>query len=580
MLRVLTTIALFLCTAAEFLTDPRSVTVYEGQNITLTCKSDIFDNGEVCSTYSFYWRKDISLSTDTYFSVCGTVYTQFRERMTVSKNYGDYSLTITHVRSVDSGRYYCYDNSNLESARADLVVLRAPPSCDVTPNPVTVDALAQLVCRLSSETDPASLLTWIYVESGIVVDSTEDPEYSFTADHWVTELDNFKEFACVAGPDLTNGARCVITPLQVQTIVLISPSPSVTVFEGDLATFTCTSESIPSAYEFRWRVSKPNGLEDKVNVNTISNLRGEYSLSDNGQEMGIIRVSIVEFDNAVIRCIAFNGREPAVSSEETILLVLPASERGTTHQPFGTDPLEPDSKADTGSSTGNVVGGVIGVIILLAIIASLACYLLRNKNGSLKQRLGRSKFNKLSSKALPTMSVEQASPTYEEVPQDAVRYHTRNSSDDITEQPALYALPEAAIMQDPETCGPSSPTYANSSGYVNLPRHSDQRPLSGASGADNRRNVSSEEVKYSVLDKSRQNRHSSQPAGETTEGAGQSPDDDRKQKNAEGLVYAELDLENARPASSVENSQHADESINYASIRGDMAAVRSLLSRD
>lgn len=170
------------------------------------------------------------------------------------------------------------------------------------------------------------------------------------------------------------------------------------------------------------------------------------------------------------------------------------------------------------------------------------------------------------------MSVVQASPTYEEVPQDAVRYQTRSSSVDVTQQPALYALPEAAIQHSPETFGDtSSPTYANSSGYVNLPR-----PLSGATGGDNVRIVSSGEVKYSVLDKSRQ---TAPPAGETAEGSPQSTDDP-KQKNAENLVYAELELQNPQPTPNVESNQNEDESINYASIRGDMAAIRSLLSRD
>ncbi len=580
MIRVLTVIALFVSAAAVFLIEPRSVTVYEGQSITLTCQSSIFDNGQSCSTYNFFWLEDITSGSDTYFTSCLWVYNEFRDRMTVSKNDGEYSLTIRQVRLDDSGKYYCYVNS-VDSARADLVVLREPPSCTVTPSNPTVGATAQLRCQLS-ESDPASLLAWIEIDSGTVVDSSGDPRHSFTADLQVTDFDNFNKFACVVGPDLTNGARCVIAPLQVKTKVIISPSVSATVFEGQVATFTCTSESIPSADEFRWRVKKSNGLEDKVNMNTISSLRGEYTLSDTGQVMGIVRVSIVEFDNAVIRCISFNTREEAVSSEETTLLVLPASEAGT-RQPTETDPLGPDSREDPGSnsSTGIVVGGVIGVILLLTIIASLACYLLWHKNGTMKQRLTRSRFHNLSANARPNTSVVQASPTYEEVPQDAVRYQTRSSSENnITEPPALYALPEAAIKHDPETSGNSSPTYANSSGYVNLPRHGEQRPLStGATGGSNKRIVMSGEVKYSVLDKSKQTPHSSPPAGETAKGLLQSTDDP-KQKNAEGLVYAELDLQDPRPASSVENNQHADESINYASIRGDMAAVRSLLSRD
>ena len=582
MLSVITFVVLFaIINADEFVTDPQSVTVSEGENVTLSCESDIYDYRQSCDNYMFYWLKDVSLGSDIYLSKCHTVYSDFSSRMTAMKNDGRYTLNIHQVLDSDSGEYYCYVNgesiSPLRSAEASLRVIPSPPLCDVVPNSPTVGTTVKLRCKLSEQASESSLLTWLETASGEEIHSEPSgptkPGGYYTANLVVTELDNYKEFTCVAGPDQEKGSKCIITPLQVKTNVSISPNSSVTIYEGGMASFRCISESVPNAHEFRWRVRKNNGSEDKVNINKISSLGVNYELSEIGQELKIFDASIASFNNTAVRCIAINTLE-SVRSGESLLIVLPAAAI-PTEKSATTDTKR--SNSSSRSVPGLIVGGVLGVFLLLAIIAILGCYLLRNKRTGLKERSTKSRFQKSSARERLTMTVVQASPTYEEVPQDIVRRNeTESELQDDTATSALYAMPDKA-KRGGESQNNVSPTYANSSGYVNLPRHGEQHP---PSSSDDSRRVVSGHVKYAVPDKSGKSRLTSEPSDCDSTSAVLRQNDDPKQKNAEGLVYADLELESPRRPDRVENDQQADESINYASIRGDLAEVRGLLSRN
>ncbi len=256
-----------------------------------------------------------------------------RSGFAVEQDSDRYHLQINNVQRDDSGTYWCNMietnwHHNSETALLTVIPLlpEYKPSCNIYPSRPRVGETVSFKCTLS-ERDPPSLLTWFESTSSDAIqieDKTEvNPGETYAVERELTESDNMREFTCVAGPHL-NGPNCSITPLQIPTTVLISPS-HLTLLEHQNATFTCDLKSTPQqlADRYEWRVFLVDKGDVKVNRDTVQNLDGRFKLDQNGQTLQIIDVTPGEFNFSQIRCIAFQDSTPTISINDSLLFVLP-----------------------------------------------------------------------------------------------------------------------------------------------------------------------------------------------------------------------------------------------------------------
>ncbi|XP_038058872.1 uncharacterized protein LOC119730163 [Patiria miniata] len=409
-----------------FTIHPRNQTVYEGDNVTLTCGSEYMTQ---CNYQRFYWcRSTTSHPAQQYVSGCIQVVPSLRNRMTVELDVLTrvFHLNIQNVQLQDGGQYWCQlfyaQNSHLNknSSKATLTVIpRPPPSCMVTsPSNPRVGDNVSFTCTLAGS-DPSAAITWhINSSSGhrplTSIQEVREGRVS-RVNRVLQATDNMKEFVCVAGLDFNTGPRCSVTPLQIPTRVSISPTFQ-SVYEGDSAVFTCNVRAIPplTDEEYRWRIYKTDESEVTVTGATLTSFDGRYNMMGNTLE--ILAVS-ADFHNSYITCTAIYPQDSSISINRSLLTVLSVttvlsatSSTATATVQESKDPSvlqteethfgvkTPDHYSTSVRTTitnelkeeddtclcqiipiGVLIGGVLALLLLLVVIILLASFLLRYK---------------------------------------------------------------------------------------------------------------------------------------------------------------------------------------------------------
>ncbi len=153
-------------------------------------------------------------------------------------------------------------------------------------------------------------------------------------------------------------------------------------------TFTCDFKSTPQqlADRYEWRVFLVDKGKVKVNRDTVQNLDGGFKLDQNGKTLQIIDVTPEEFNNSLLRCIAFQDRTPFPSINGSLLFILPLLKPHLlpTIESYPT-PCDifvkfGEEKYWQWSCTAVIIGGAVGgLVILVEASALIGCYIVKNK---------------------------------------------------------------------------------------------------------------------------------------------------------------------------------------------------------
>ncbi|XP_033635750.1 uncharacterized protein LOC117296800 [Asterias rubens] len=578
---VLTTL---ICKAesAYFDEHPMNVTVTEGSNVTFTCRSQYLSS---CRYYSFSWQRQLNQHDDVeQMSSCFSATPAGRTGIVVKQDGHRYRLHISNVQRDDTGTYWCslYDPHTMKYQISEDALLTVnpllpqyKPSCNINPMLARVGDTISLECTLS-ELDPPSLLTWYESTSTgpiQIEDRTEvNPAETYPVDRVLTEADNMRDFTCIAGPDYS-GPSCSITPLQISPTVSISPS-HLTLHEHENATFTCEFKSTPRsmANEYKWRVLQSDKDKIRVSNDTIHRHDGRFQLAQDGQTLEIINVTPEDFNNSQIKCIARLDDTLFPSANNSLLFVLPLSTttpRAVTVSDTETDGDEsvPDTDNNTLPKESNfivMVVGVLGSIVFLIIITLIVCFLIKYKPNSTKPG---------QTAAATHEQVEtggsQNDQTYDEIPLDVAR--DRNARMQISATngaEVLYACADKTGRNEIKRYAVTAPSATSKDVTVTK-----VDSVGGEVGSARDHAIYAMPNKPAKTgnhpdktDHHRVNLPTDNTGKETNTPI--ADDFESRGKDAEGLVYADLDF--PRPSSAISTAAlQSDEQSEYAELRRD-----------
>ncbi|XP_071801269.1 cell adhesion molecule 2-like [Asterias amurensis] len=568
--------------SAYFNFNPQSVTVTEGSNATFTCGSLYLST---CDYYRFSWQRKLNQCFGVeQMSSCFSATPAGRTGIVAERDGHRYRLHITNVQRDDTGTYWCslYDPHGMRHQTSQTALLTVnpllpqyQPSCNINPMLARVGETISLECTLS-ERDPPSLLTW-YKSTSTGPIQTEDqtevnPGETYPVDRVLTEADNMMDFTCIAGPD-SSGPSCSITPLQISPTVSILPS-HLTRHEHQNATFTCEFKSTPQsmANEYKWRVLQLDKDEIRVNIDTLHRHDGRFQLAQDGQTLEIINVTPEDFNNSQIKCIALLDDTPFPSANNSLLFVLPLSTttpRAVTVSVTETDRDEsfPDTDDNTlpkESSFIVIIVGVLGSIVFLIIITLIGCFLIKNKPNSTKPGQTAATHKQVETGG------NQNDQTYDEIPLDVARDRdARMPSSATNGAEVLYACADKTRRNEIKRY---AVTASSTTG--------EDVAVAKVESVDGEVGSALDHAIYAMPNKpAKTGNHPGKtdhhrvnlPAHDTRKETDTPIADDfeSRGKNAEGLVYADLDF--PRPSSATSTAVlQSDEQSEYAELRRDI----------
>ena len=236
------------------------------------------------------------------------------------------------------------------------------PVCRVKTK-VFINTTAQLICQIKSFQGNESVkLKWSFFTRSVRV---EEKSSSFAAFHLFTEMDNYREFTCVAGPD-NHGPNCSLTPLQIPTNVTLRIVDNGT-DDGTIA-FKCYAEAVPRVTSYVWGVLEAESSSD----NNWVELQGDDKrISDNGTVL-VISLGNIASRPVLVACTASNELGLTGSDTRKYQFVPNQSVPTTLAMPTMVSPIDIDM-----SDTEKLVIIVLSVLIITTVTTVSCIWILR-----------------------------------------------------------------------------------------------------------------------------------------------------------------------------------------------------------
>ncbi|XP_072018210.1 uncharacterized protein [Amphiura filiformis] len=239
---------------ASFREEPMSKEVSVGESVTLHCAVD----GNLEGVSVFWWNINASraLTDNTRIGARYLSQDQIdRYSITGDPSQGEFNFHISSATYADIATYSCriWDGTLWQFSRqVNLNVVRVTPECTLQANlPVDVGNVIILSCR-SYSTDPNVQLHWL--SKGRLIQSL--PNLSSTTlsviQHTLTEQDYDVPFMCLQATEYQRKA-CQIVPLHRQISVIVRDQIT-TVYDGDVASFQCTTGFAKTSLTYSWFV--------------------------------------------------------------------------------------------------------------------------------------------------------------------------------------------------------------------------------------------------------------------------------------------------------------------------------------
>ncbi|XP_072019087.1 uncharacterized protein [Amphiura filiformis] len=255
-LSLLPFLVIFISSAfgASFREEPMSKEISVGESVTLHCAVD----GNLEGVSVFWWNINASRAINDNTRIGARYLSQDqidRYSITGDPAQGEFNFHISSATYADIATYSCriWDGTLWHFSRqVNLNVVRETPECTLQANlPVDVGNVIRLSCR-SYSTDPNVQLHWL--SKGRLIQSL--PNLSSTTlsviQHTLTEQDYDVPFMCLQATEYQRKA-CQIVPLHRQISVIVQDRLT-TAYDGDVASFQCTTGFAKTSLTYSWFV--------------------------------------------------------------------------------------------------------------------------------------------------------------------------------------------------------------------------------------------------------------------------------------------------------------------------------------
>ena len=250
----------------KFLSEPKDITVREGEDVTLLCvvknKAGILQ----------WTRDDFGLGTDKEL----TGYSRYM--MSGDEVLGEWHLLIRNVTMEDDARYQCQvgatENADpIRSRYATLTVISPPDPPVITAGPKLVlrEGKQGMVQCISKGGKPATSLSWRQ-DGAIISSGVEEKIENLEGSKRTVTVSSLKFVGTrnMSGAMLECQALSDVTDhvMRVKTEVVIEYKPDVKltadsddIHEGDSVKMSCQASSSPELVEYQWHLGGKEVLE-------------------------------------------------------------------------------------------------------------------------------------------------------------------------------------------------------------------------------------------------------------------------------------------------------------------------------
>ena len=242
----------------KFVEEPESVSVREGDNVTLACSVDN-------KVGTLQWtRDDFGLGTSRELS-------GYKRYRMVGEEGKTWNLKIMNITLEDDAKFQCQVGAteNIGPIRSKYAVVKVfaspqPPIITAGPMMVLREKKMGLVQCISKGGRPASVIRWRrngeLISEGIEekVENLDDTKRMITVSSLTFEA--YRNISgsvleCEAINESDEESRKVSTKVEIE----FEPQVSLTadkesVYEGDTVKISCTAEAFPSLVEYQWNV--------------------------------------------------------------------------------------------------------------------------------------------------------------------------------------------------------------------------------------------------------------------------------------------------------------------------------------
>ncbi|XP_071956047.1 uncharacterized protein [Antedon mediterranea] len=387
----------------HFQEEPVSTNVYDGQTVTLRCvlqsswttgvvhwvKDELTEISRGSSILTH------PLIDYTRFSIVGDRSQGNNNLQIKNVKSSDAGLFVCHL--YDSQGYH---QAETGSALLKVLPIKPPlpgyPLCPISiPNPGVGDTII-LRCYSVGEQPPAILTFWRGQHEEMQVERYIGSYGGVFFERQLNEDDNNSTFTCMAkGPAFKpeNHKNCSVIPFFTPTSVNVSPAIA-EVPTGMTATFHCKTRAIPQVTKYRWWIWN-NGWEKIIRTG------GRYAIDGDGESIRILDIN--KYDNGrKVRCIARNslGLKGEAEGKLRVYVVRPTARgpnwsggqpgnNGNNRLYNSTNPTD-SYKDDDGIKIGTgpnvilivgcVVAGFFGIIVIACLVVILIRKDSRNKH--------------------------------------------------------------------------------------------------------------------------------------------------------------------------------------------------------
>ncbi|XP_070567944.1 cell adhesion molecule 3-like [Ptychodera flava] len=371
----------------SFRQEPSDQTVVEGENVTLHCQLDKF-NDDIFYVSWFRNGSSISrghISPQLRFSAKSSdMFSVIDERES-----GVYDLSIANISKTRAEKYHCriyhadIDNDIERSRNARIKVLYPPkapyPRCETLTRNYTEGDMLQTECWSRGGNAPV-YFQWVrdgVRENGTALAKAGKSSRQGVNDSWsLTAKDDGSHIVCsMTGPAISEKRECSIGPISVHYGPIISvTTDDIQSNVGDNVTVNCSVRSNPKVEEYFWFV---NG--DKISSST------RYQIVDRDDGSVLIFQSLKETDDdSLISCQAGNNEtvrasvrlnvSKAAFTEETTETA-PSTSAMTKRQQSTFLPLdEVEPPSHSGLAVVNIVIVSIAAVVLVAAVSFIVYF--------------------------------------------------------------------------------------------------------------------------------------------------------------------------------------------------------------
>ncbi|XP_033634662.1 kin of IRRE-like protein 1 [Asterias rubens] len=328
-------------------TGPRNTKARMGDSVTLKCDIDGLDSEyivwyhEPSKTYLTFnrdVREEVDDDRKQRYSITGSTF------------WNEFNLSIKNLQLLDNGYFYCgyVDGGTYKVLGSALLTVISPPdqsspSCSSSitdgsgsSTPVVGDTV-DLLCSWNGG-QPIPTASWY--RDGVGMSQTTEESFVWTR-RVLTSEDNGMAFSCHMESEALDAPRsCTVMPLRIPPVVTVTPS-LVTVNIGDTVIFTCRGASLRRITSYRWNIPSEN----------LPRLRNRYQVINNQRSLRLINIE-AEDDNLVVTCTVGTGRGLVGTGEATLRVHLPT----TTPVPTTTEEPTTTPTSSLPTTTPSILG--------------------------------------------------------------------------------------------------------------------------------------------------------------------------------------------------------------------------------